>query len=101
MSIHLNNIGTVFSVTVYDETNTLVNVSGASVAEMLFYLPDTTIYTRSGVLQNAGISGVMQYTSVSGDLNQIGMWRYQGHITYGGRNLYTDITDFRVSNNIG
>lgn len=98
--IHLNDIGTSFNVTVYNETDTIVNLSGALVTNLLFTQPDNVLITKSGELINDGVSGVMRYVTISGDLSQIGIWQIQGYVELGSSAMYTNVSSFRVYNNL-
>lgn len=100
--IHKYDIGTAFTITVYDENDTVVNVSGALTKDILFTKPDNTVLTKSATLVNNGESGVMQYVTQSGDLDTVGIWKIQGHIEFNSSsyNLYTNIASFRVYDNL-
>lgn len=98
--IHVGDIGTAFRVTIYDEQNNIVNVSGSSPCQLLFTKPDNTLLTKTATVVDNGISGVILYTSQSGDLDIGGIWRIQGHIGINTSNMYTDVSSFRVYDNL-
>lgn len=98
--IHVGDIGTAFRVTVYDENDDVVNISGATTKALLFTKPTNVTVTQDASLVSNGVSGVMQYTSVSGDLDIAGIWKIQGHIIVNSYDLYTDISSFRVYDNL-
>ena len=69
--IHQNDVGTRFSITVKDD-GSLVNisgVSGGSVHQVSFRKPSDTVIERNATLQDYGISGIMFYDTIAGDLD--------------------------------
>jgi len=96
--IHKGDIGTKFSVTVYDGSST-VNVSGGT-KTIIFKKPAGTTLTKTAADEDA-TNGVISYTTVSGDLDEIGTWRIQSKVvTSGGNTFYTDVATFKVYDNI-
>ena len=96
--IHKGDIGTKFTITVYDGTST-VDVSGGT-KTILFRKPAGTTLTKTASDEDAS-NGVISYTTVSGDLDEIGTWRVQAEvITAGGSIFRTDISTFKVYDNI-
>ena len=98
--IHLNDIGTVFEVTVKDNSDNVVDISSASVMQIHFARPDKTTFTKTAVLSTDGSDGKMKYETVDGDLDQVGRWRLQGDITLLTGTWSTTISTFRVYTNI-
>jgi hypothetical protein len=73
--IHVNDIGTVIRI----EPNDNTNISQASVARVYYKKPDKT----SG-FWDAGISdNGVEYTTVSGDIDQAGRWQFQAYVQLG------------------
>lgn len=99
--IHVNDIGTVFKVTVKDENDEIVDVSAATTRELLFRKPDGTILTKTALLVNTGTDGQIKYTTEDGDLDQHGSWSLQAYIDLGSSELHSDIHKFKVYKNIG
>lgn len=100
--IHQNDIGTRFLITVKDDGN-LVNISGvdgSTVHEINFRKPSDTIITRNATLQDFGISGVMFYDTLAGDLDEAGLYKLQAKVTVPSGTYYTDIYTFKVHSNI-
>ena len=96
--IHKGDIGTKFTVTVYDGTST-VNDSGGT-KTILFKKPGGTTLTKTASDEDAA-NGAISYTTVSGDLDEIGTWRIQAKVvTSGGSTFNTDISTFKVYDNI-
>ena len=100
--IHQNDIGTRFLITVKDDGN-LVNISGvdgSTIHEINFRKPSDTIITRNATLQDFGISGVMFYDTIAGDLDEAGLYKLQAKVVVPSGTYYTDIYSFKVHSNI-
>ena len=100
--IHKDDVGTRFLITVKDDGN-LVNisgVSGGSVHQVSFRKPSDTIIERNASLQDYGISGVMFYDSIAGDLDEAGVYKLQAKVIIPSGTYYTDLYTFKVHSNI-
>ncbi len=100
--IHKDDVGTRFLITVKDDGN-LVNisgVSGASIHQISFRKPSDTVIERNATLQDYGISGVMYYDTVDGDLDEAGVYKLQAKVVVPSGTYYTDIHTFKVNSNI-
>ncbi len=98
--IHVDDVGTRFVVTVKDENDDIVDISGATVT-FIFHRPDGTQLHKPATLVNDGTDGQVKYITESGDLNTHGNWRLQAFVDFGTREWYSDIIKFKVYNNIG
>ncbi len=78
--IHQGDIGTIFRITVYDGSST-VDVSGATSKEILFLKPDATTLTKTAAFYTDGTDGIIQYTTITGDLDTVGGWQLQAKVT--------------------
>ena len=100
--IHQNDIGTRFLITVKDD-GSIVNISGvggSTVHQLSFRKPSDTIITRNATLQDYGISGVMFYDTVAGDLDEAGIYKMQAKVITPSGTYFTDIHTFKVHSNI-
>jgi hypothetical protein len=97
--IHLNDIGTVFQVTVSDGTSAY-DISGATTKQIIFKKPDHTLVTKDAEFVTDGTDGVIKYTTVDGDLNIPGKWALQAYLVTPGGTWKTDIGTFRVYDNL-
>ncbi len=96
--IHKNDIGTKFQITVYDGTS-VVDVTGGT-KNIIFKKPGGTVVTHTASDEDA-TNGVISYTTVDGDLDEIGIWRIQAKITTAGGSVFkTDVSTFKVFDNI-
>lgn len=98
--VHLNDIGTVFEATFQDQDGSVLDISGATTKQLIFVAPDGTKDTQSGSFTNTGADGKLQYTTVSGDIDQVGTWKWQGYIVLSSGTWYSDIKTFSVLGNL-
>jgi hypothetical protein len=101
---HINDIGTVFRVTVYDTTSTgsstVANISDATVLTFYFRRPDSTTFARSASFTTDGSNGQIQYATVDGDLNVAGTWAIQAYISTPSGSWKTNTANFKVYENL-
>ena len=100
--IHQDDIGTRFLITVKDDGD-LVNISGvggSTIHQITFRKPSDTVVNRNATLQDFGISGVMFYDTVAGDLDEAGLYKLQAKVVIPSGTYYTDIYSFKVHSNI-
>tara|TARA_R100001244_G_scaffold128546_1_gene99489 strand:+ start:27 stop:353 length:327 start_codon:yes stop_codon:yes gene_type:complete len=101
---HINDIGTIFRVTVYDTTSTggttVANISTATTKQFTFKRPDGTTFDRVAVFAVDGSDGIIQYLSVDGDLDVAGTWHLQAYVATPAGNWKTDVGHFRVYENL-
>ncbi len=101
--VHYNDIGTLFLVTVNDcvsGTAAVLDVSGASTIELIFKSPSGASTTQSATLYTDGTDGKITYTTVDGDLNEVGTWRIQAKVVVGGGTFRSDVGTFKVYENL-
>tara|TARA_R110002020_G_scaffold250273_3_gene464358 strand:- start:3844 stop:4170 length:327 start_codon:yes stop_codon:yes gene_type:complete len=101
---HVNDIGTIFRVTVYDTTSsggtTIADISTASTKQFTFKRPDGTTFTKAAVFTTDGSDGDLQYISVDGDLNIAGTWHLQAYVVTPAGTWNTNVGNFRVYENL-
>jgi len=98
--IHMNDIGTQFRLTYKDQDSNAIDISSATVNQIMFQRPDATTFSKNmGFLTN-GTDGIATYTTVSGDLNFPGIWAFQGYVGMPSGTWFSDITRFTVYENI-
>jgi len=100
--IHQDDIGTRFLITVKDDGN-LVNISGvggSTIHQISFRKPSDAVINRNATLQDFGISGVMYYDTLAGDLDEAGLYKLQAKVVVPSGTYYTDIHSFKVHSNI-
>ena len=97
--IHVGDVGTQLIGTVKD-SGAAVDISSASLLQMFIKKPDSTSMTKTASLNSDGTDGKMKYTSVSGDFDQVGVYKIQGKVTIGSATYYSSISSFKVYKNI-
>ena len=101
---HVNDIGTIFRVTVYDTTSTggttVADISLATTKQFTFKRPDGTTFDRVAVFTVDGSDGNIQYLSVDGDLDVAGTWHLQAYVATSAGNWKTDVGHFKVYENL-
>jgi len=100
--IHQNDVGTSFLITVKDDGD-LVNISGvggSTIHQISFRKPSDSVINRNATLQDFGISGVMFYDTIAGDLDEAGLYKLQAKVVVPSGTYYTDIYSFKVHSNI-
>ena len=97
--IHYGDIGVNFNITVMNGTAVL-DVSNANSINIIFQKPDNSDLIKTASLITDGTDGNIRYTTVSGDLDQIGTWQIQARVDFGASVFSTDIQKFKVYRNI-
>ena len=98
--IHVGDIGTEFRITILDDDNTIVDLSSASIIEIIFLKPDGSRNVVSAELYTDGTDGIIKYNTVSGDLDQSGVYKIQAYVEVGAGNYYSSIGTFKVFCNL-
>ena len=98
--IHQNDIGTVFEVTLQDG-EVVVDISTATTKEIVFRKPNAgAVLTRAATFKTDGTDGILQYVTVSGDLDTVGEWHIQSHVIISAGEWRSDIGTFDVLGNL-
>lgn len=100
LKLHVGDVGTYFITTVKDENANAIDISTATSKIFTFKKPDSSNVLKTAIFQNDGSDGILQYVTVSGDLDTHGNWSLQAHIITPLEDFKTDIYDFRVERNI-
>ena len=77
--IYQGDVGTVVEAAVCDENGDAVDLSGATTTDIKVKKPDGTTTTWTGAV-NGSISNQIDYTTVSGDLDQAGRYKVQAYV---------------------
>ena len=97
--IHVDDIGVNFNITVMNGSVPL-DVSNADNIYIIFQKPDGSDLTKSASIVNTGSDGNIRYTTVAGDLDQVGTWQIQAKVDFTISVFSTDIQKFKVYRNI-
>ena len=98
--IHVGDVGLIIESQIYNQAGAVADISSATVISFLFYLPDGTLKTKTGVFSATGSNGLVRYTTIVGDLSIAGTWKMQVYITMPGLLLHSDIVTFKVYPNL-
>jgi hypothetical protein len=100
--VRLDDIGTVFEITVKKEDGSAQDISAAATRQIIFKKPDGTLLTKTAALVTDGLDGKMKYKAISGDLDAAGSWELQGRVILAaGTDEYrSDISGFEVHANL-
>ena len=93
--IHKNDIGTLFKMTIVDQDGAVVDLSSDPSPELKFK-HGSQVQTKVATFTTNGTDGKIQYTTVSGDLNQKGNWTMQGHVILTSGEWHTTKVHFKV-----
>lgn len=97
--IHLNDIGTIFRFTVKDGSAVL-DISGASTKNIVFKKPTGATLTKAGSFFTDGTDGILQYTTLTGDLDTLRIWQAQVSLVLAAGTWKTDVVEFTVHENL-
>ena len=93
-------IGVAFQYTIM-ENGAAINISSATIKRFVFRKPvSDTDLTENATFYTDGKDGILQYTTISGDLNEAGLWTVQAYLSVGGFSGYTDTGTFIVESNL-
>ena len=97
--IHLNDIGTIFEITVQDD-GAVVDISGATTKEIIFKKSRGDVVTKAAVFSSDGTDGRMKYVTVANDLDERGQWELQAHVVLASGDWRSDVDVFTVHPNL-
>jgi hypothetical protein len=104
--IHVGDVGTLIEVTLYDCT-TVVDLTGATVTELVFMKPSGTKVTVDAEFKTDGTDGVIQYIVPEAEketdppfFDEAGAWKIQGKVTLPTGVWNSDIAKFKVYDNL-
>lgn len=99
--IHLNDIGTILEVTIRD-CDDILDISGAITKQIILRkaIKPYTVVTKSAAFKTDGTDGILTYTTIDGDLDEIGNWKLQAVVELPTGKWSSDITGFKVYDNL-
>lgn len=94
------DIGSVIRVTV-KENGAIFNASGAIGKTMKLKKPSGVVEERPAEFQTDGSNGIVQYTTVENDLNEVGPWTGQVFLDFAAsQKWHTEPFNFTVGENL-
>lgn len=98
--IHLDDIGTVFEITLMDGDDA-EDVSSATVTkDIIFRKPGGTKVTQAASFTTDGTDGKIEYTSVADDLDEVGAWNIQAYLILTDWTGHSDVGNFTIHRNL-
>ena len=98
--VHNADLGTIFRLTITDTAGTASDVSTASTKYIYFQDPDGTKTQKTAAFYTDGKDGIIQYTTIAGDIDQVGTWQVQGYVETSLGKFFTEKSSFKVYANI-
>lgn len=95
----LNDIKVRIKLTV-NEDDAALNISTATAKSIIIRKPDGTRTVYTATFLTDGSDSIIYYDTVSGDLDQSGVYKVQGLILMASGTYYTTVQTFRVECNI-
>jgi hypothetical protein len=94
-TMHLGDVGTIIRATVTDG-GVVVPLAAATTKQMKFKKPDGTVLVKAGAFTTDGADGNLQYTTIQGDLDQVGKWQGEVYVEFPTGKWHSDTFDFHV-----
>jgi len=94
--VHNGDIGTIFRLTITDTAGTAINVSTATVKYLYFQDPSGNKSVKTAAFYTTGSDGIIQYTTIAGDIDEVGNWAVQGYVETTLGKFYTEKAPFKV-----
>ena len=98
--VHQLDIGTIFEVTFKNSSDAVVNISTATVKQIIFTDPNSVAHEQTAAFTTDGADGKIRYTTILNDLDVVGNWKLQGYIEMPTGKWHSDISKFTVYPNI-
>lgn len=98
--IHVGTVGLILRATIKDQDGSAVSVADATTKQIRLEKPDGTDSAKPAAFHTDGTDGVIQYTTVAGDLDVAGAWKAQAYVETATRIIPTGPHTFTVKGNI-
>lgn len=83
--------------TIVDQDNAGVDVSGATLKTIIFRKPDGTTVTKTATFFTDGTDFIIEYQALTADHDVAGPWCKQARVTITSGDWYSTIVDFPVA----
>ena len=99
--IQANAVGMVITLTVKDESQAVVDLTGATTTQIVLKPPQGFAITKTATVVSPSTSGQVRYVTEAGVLGVPGKWKAQAFVVLAGGNEYYSTTiDFVVGANL-
>lgn len=99
-SCQADDVAVVLIVQIVDPAGAVIDVSAATNMVIKLGLPDGATKDLTAVLHTNGTDGKIKYTTIAGDLAQVGAYRIQGKLNVAGGLKSSFVGSFSVLDNI-
>lgn len=96
-TIRVQDYGASLRVRLSDTSGSLIDLSSSAARQFYIKRPDGTILIVTATLYTNGTDGVLAYTTVSGDINQTGIYELEARVTFSGSEFRSSKIRFRVA----
>lgn len=93
----VGDVGTVLRITV-TEGGAPVDISSATTKQIKLRDPSGNVSTKTASFYSDGSDGIIQYTTVDGDLDEAGTWHLQAYLAITGWTGYSAPGRFELRN---
>src|SRR4051812_7601925 len=99
-------IGAIIRATVREEDDNgdlvVVNLAAVTQKNLIFRKPSGAVVTKTGVFYTNGADGKIQYVTIAGDIDEVGIWSFQGDFVFpaSGYDGPSEIGNFKVLENL-
>jgi hypothetical protein len=97
--IHVGDEGTQFRITV-KESGVALDISTASDMVINIRKPSNTLLSVAGDFLTDGTDGVLTYTTVAGDLDEVGTYKIEAVVSIDGGVFTSSSASFKVHHNV-
>lgn len=100
MAIQQDAIGLTFDIALVDSRGNPVDIRGATTLQIIARPPAGAVNTWTATESSTGIN-YLRYDTVSGDLDESGLWRYQARVVFAdGDDIRSSVQTFEVEENL-
>jgi len=98
--VHVGDIGTEIRLVVYNQDDSLSNLSLST--ETLFWItkPNGTVLEVTADLYSDGTDGILTYTTIDGDIDVAGAYKVQAVVSFSSGVYHSSVQTFRVYGNL-
>jgi hypothetical protein len=99
--VHVDDFGTVLRTTIKDQDNVIVDVSSATTIQIILRTPKGEFVTKTASNTTDGTDGQIQYTTLDGDIDEVGTWGFQARVVLSAtQDFKSSIHQFEVVSNL-
>jgi len=93
--LHVGDIGTIIYINIVEGGEAL-DISSATTKTIRFQKKDKTTMDKDGEFKTDGTDGILQYTTLTGDIDQKGRWLAQAYLEMPTWKGYSAKVEFQV-----